>query len=193
MLWYNLLGRWGSSVSEVTSIHSLAQTVSAGTVLFEEGTSGGGMVILLAGRLDVYRDGTKVGEITEPGSYVGESTILTGRNRSATVVAESSATIIRLSSKQAVAFLAAKEAEGKAVQNLTDRLLEANDQLVERVGRITEQKEAMTELLQGLRTVYSEMDAADASPDAYYESMRTLRRLINTYGTGRFSNGRFQI
>jgi CRP-like cAMP-binding protein len=180
-------------MSEITSIHSLAQTVTAGTVLFEEGTAGGGMVILLSGRLEVYRGGTKVGEVTDPGSYVGESTVLTGNQRSATVIAESSATIIKLSSKQAIAFLAAKGAEDKVLHNLTDRLHDVNDQLVDKTERIANHKEAMTELMTGLRTLYSEMDKADPSPDAYYEAMRTLRRLINTYGTGRFTTGRFQI
>ena len=180
-------------MSEITSIHSLAQTVTAGTVLFEEGTAGGGMVILLAGRLDVYLGGTKVGEITDPGSYVGESTVLTGNQRTATVIAESSATIIRLSSKQAIAFLAAKGAEDKVVHNLANRLKDANDQLVDKSERLTSQKEGMTELLAGLREMYTEMDRAGPSSEAYYETMRTLRRLINTYGTGRFSNGRFQI
>ena len=180
-------------MSEITSIHSLAQTVTAGAVLFEEGTVGGGMVILLSGRLDVYRDGTKVGSITEPGSYVGESTVLTGNHRSATVVAESSATIIKLSANQASAFLQEKATEDKAVRNLVERLETANEQLVEKQGRLEEHRQSMTELLEAMRTLYTEMDRADQSPDAYYESMRSLRRLINTYGTGRLSKGRVQI
>ena len=180
-------------MTEITSIHTLAQTVTAGTVLFEEGTAGGGMVILLSGHLDVYLGGTKIGEITEPGSYVGEATVLTGNQRSATVTAGSSATIIRLSLKQATAFLAAKDAEDKVLQNLANRLQSANDQLVEKSETLGEHREAMTELLNGLRVLYTDMDRADASSDAYYEAMRSLRRLINTYGTGSFSEGRFQI
>ena len=119
---------WRQAVSEVKSIHSLAQTVAAGEVLFEEGTEGGGMIILLSGRLDVYRGGIKIASITEPGSYVGESTILTGNQRSATVVAESSATIIQLSAPQAAAFLQGKETEGKALRNLAERLESTNAQ-----------------------------------------------------------------
>jgi len=184
---------WVQSMSEVTSIHSLAQTVNAGSVLFEEGTAGGGMIILLSGRLEVYRGGTKVGTITEPGSYVGESTVLTGNHRSATVVAESSATIIRLSAPQAVAFLQEREMEGKALRNLAERLETANNQLVEKQEKLGEHRESMTELLNSLRMLYTEMDKADASPDSYYEAMRNLRRLINTFGTGRLTKGRIQI
>lgn len=180
-------------MSEVTSIHSLAQTVNAGSVLFEEGTVGGGMIILLSGRLEVYRGGIKIASITEPGSYVGESTVLTGNQRSATIVAESSATVIRLSEPQAVAFLQEREMEGKALRNLADRLETANNQLVEKQEKLGEHRESTTELLNSLRTLYTEMDRADASPEAYYEAMRNLRRLINTFGTGRLTKGRIQI
>jgi len=180
-------------MSEIKSIHSLAQTVPAGTILFEEGTAGGGMIILLSGRLEVSRGGTKVGSITEPGAYVGESTVLTGNERSATVTAETSATIVRLSSAQASTFLQEKATEEKVVQNLATRLDTANDLLVEKQERLGTQKEAMTELLTALRTLYRDMDSADPTSEAYYESMRSLRRLINTYGTGRFSKGRIQI
>ena len=87
-------------MSQFESIHALAKTVPAGTVLFQEGTAGGGIIVLLAGRLKVLKGEHHVGTITEPGSYVGESTFVTGRMRSATVVAENSATIIRLSAQQ---------------------------------------------------------------------------------------------
>ena len=180
-------------MSEIKSIHSLAQTVPAGTILFEEGTAGGGMIILLSGRLEVSRGGTKVGSITEPGAYVGESTVLTGNERSATVTAETSATIVRLSSAQANAFLQEKATEEKVVQNLATRLDTANDLLVEKQERLGTQKEAMTELLTAMRTLYRDMDSADATSEAYSESMRNLRRLINTDGTGRFTKGRIQI
>ena len=49
------------------------------------------------------------------------------------------------------------------------------------------------EMLQALRTLYIEMEKADASRDAYYEAMRALRRLVNTYGTGRYTKTRILI
>ena len=135
-----------SIMSEITSIHSLAQTVAAGSILFEEGTFGGGMVILLSGRLAVYRDGHKAATITEPGTYVGEATVLTGKHRSATVVADSSSTIIKLSSNQAGAFLQANAAENKVVKNMAERLQDANQQIVEKQSRLAGHRDAMTEL-----------------------------------------------
>ena len=76
---------------------------------------------------------------------------------------------------------------------MATRLDTANDLLVEKQERLGTQKEAMTELLTAMRTLYRDMDSADATSEAYYESMRNLRRLINTYGTGRFTKGRIQI
>ena len=174
----------------VNSIHSLAQTVSAGTVLFEEGTRGGGMIILLSGRLNVLKGGHKVGTISEAGAYVGEATVLTGKNRSATVVADSSSTIIRLSSIQAEAFLDAKGAGKKVVRNMAERLERAHDQIAGSQDKITGQVDAMTELLGGLRALYDDMKELEATAESMNEVRRKVRRLINTYGTGEFSKNR---
>ena len=52
----------------VTLVYTFASAdVEPGTVLFEEGTAGGGIVVLLAGRLIVTKKGHTVGQITEPG------------------------------------------------------------------------------------------------------------------------------
>ncbi len=180
-------------MKEFSSIHSLAQTISAGTTVFEEGTVGGGMVILLTGVLDVYRNGTKVGSISEPGSYVGEATVLTGKSRSATVVAESSATIIRLSGKQALAFLDSTGIDEKVVRNMSERLESANDQLVEKTEKIGTQREAMTEVLETLKGLYIELDQGHRDAAALENAMKQIRLLVNNFGSGRFSKGRIQV
>ena len=180
-------------MKEFSSIHSLAQTLSAGTTVFEEGTIGGGMIILLTGALDVYRGGTKVGSINEPGSYVGEATVLTGKSRSATVVAESSATIIRLSAKQALAFLDSTGTEEKVVRNMSERLESANDQLVEKTEKIGSYREAMTEVLETLKTTYIELDQSSRDAAALENAMKQIRLVINNFGSGRFTKGRIQI
>ena len=60
----------------------------------EEGTAGGGIIVLLSGRLTVKRKPAKL-ESSQNGLLAGESTFVTGKLRSAAVVAENSATIIR--------------------------------------------------------------------------------------------------
>lgn len=175
-------------MTDVKSIHSLATTIESGTVLFEEGAPGGGMIILLSGRLSVSVNGQEVAVISEPGAYVGETSVLTGNTRSATVTSSSSATIIRLSKKQASVFLQAEAAEGKVVENLSKRLGNTNYTLTENKIRLKEVSDGLYGLLDSLRTLYREMDAADASGESYHEAMRVLRRLINEYGTAKLTD-----
>ena len=175
-------------MTDVKSIHSLAQTVESGTVLFEEGAPGGGMIILLSGRLSVSVRGQEVAVISEPGAYVGETSVLTGNARSATVTASSSATIIRLSKKQASVFLQAEAAEGKVVENLSKRLGKTNDTLTENLSRLHEVSQGLYQLLRALKSLYQQMDEAEASSESYHEAMRVLRRLINEYGSAKLTD-----
>jgi CRP/FNR family transcriptional regulator, cyclic AMP receptor protein len=58
--------------------------VSAGTVLFKQGTSNGQVYVLARGRIEVVRDETQVAVLDEPGSLVGEMSILLGVPHTAT-------------------------------------------------------------------------------------------------------------
>lgn len=174
-------------MTDVKSIHSLAQTVEADTVLFEEGAPGGGMIILLSGRLRVSVKGQQVALISEAGSYVGETSVLTGNNRSATVSAESSVTFIRLSKTQAQVFLQAEAAEGKVVENLSKRLTRTNDTLTNNLTRLDEVGDGLYQVLIKLKELYRQMDAADPTTESYHETMRVLRRLINDYGSAKLT------
>lgn len=180
----------GEAMTE-RSLHSLARTVKAGTTILEEGTAGGGMIILLAGRLGVYRNSKKVGEITEPGAYVGESSVITGQDRMATIKAETSVTIVRLSARQATAFLGTEAAGKKMVKNIADRLEAVNEKLIEQQSRIDDLKGAMTEVLEAVRAATIELDKqGDTSSVA--ETRKALRALVNRFGTGRYTGRRIQ-
>ena len=122
------------------------------------------MIILLSGRLSVTLRGQQVAVISEAGSYVGETSVLTGNARSATVVADSSATIIRLSKKQAQVFLQAEAAEGKVVENLSKRLGKTNDTLTENLARLRAVSDGLQHVLEELRSLYREMDSAPVLP-----------------------------
>lgn len=174
------------------NLHSLARTVPAGTLILEEGTAGGGMVILLAGRLGVYRNGKKVGEIDEPGSYVGESSVITGADRMATIKAETSVTLVRLSAKQATAFLGTEAAGKKVVRNIADRLEAVNARLVEQQARIDELKGALTEVLEGVRAAAAALEPK-ADTAALADARKALRTLVNKFGTGRYTGRRIQM
>lgn len=173
------------------NLHSLARTVKAGTTILEEGTAGGGMIILLAGRLGVYRNGKKVGEIAEQGAYVGESSVITGQDRMATIKAETSVTLVRLSARQATAFLGTEAAGKKMVKNIADRLEAVNERLIEQQARIDELKTAMADVLAGVKGATIDLDGqTDARSVA--ETRRALRALVNRFGTGRYTARRIQ-
>jgi CRP/FNR family cyclic AMP-dependent transcriptional regulator len=71
--------------------------------LTRAGEQSGELYILQRGRLAVIRDGVKIATITEPGSLIGEMSVLLGIDHSATVKAEID-TEIRVI-EDAVAFL----------------------------------------------------------------------------------------
>jgi len=167
----------------IDSIHALANTVAPGTVLFEEGTAGGGIVVLLSGRLKVLKGGHHVGSITEPGSYVGESTFVTGKLRSATVVAENSATIIRLSAQQSAEFLQTREAETKMIRTVTERLTAANVAIQNHAEQGTKLKEALRAVLEKLVDINGELNQVMDGPEPVREAARSIRVLVNKYGT----------
>ena len=166
-------------MSNVDSIHSLARTVDAGTVLFEEGTTGGGLCILLSGRLDVLKGREKIGTISEPGAYVGESTFVTGKVRNATVIAQTSATIIRLTNQQSAEFLQKPEIEGKLVRTVTARLADANASILEKSKQLRDIEAALAELLTELKSVYEDYKEADDLDAGSVEILRRIRVNVN--------------
>jgi CRP-like cAMP-binding protein len=68
-------------------------TLPAGKRLTTEGAAGQEFVVIVSGTADVYKRGEKVAELG-PADFVGEIALLTGRPRSATVVATSPVTVL---------------------------------------------------------------------------------------------------
>lgn len=69
------------------------QNLKAGEVLVVEGDAGGDLFVLEEGRLAVERDGVKIATITDPGSLIGEMSVLLGKPNTATVRAEKPTTV----------------------------------------------------------------------------------------------------
>lgn len=59
----------------------------AGERLIEEGEARGDMYVLLHGQLKVERDGIEIARLIEPGTLVGEMSVLLGTDHSANVTA----------------------------------------------------------------------------------------------------------
>ena len=64
------------------------RTLADGEVLLVQGEGGGDLFILLSGKLVVVRDGVNIATISQPGTLVGEMSVLLGIRNSATVRAE---------------------------------------------------------------------------------------------------------
>ncbi len=61
------------------------RTLKPGENLLEAGEAGGELYVLQSGRLSVEREGVEIAQITEPGSLIGEMSVLLGVDHSATV------------------------------------------------------------------------------------------------------------
>lgn len=62
-------------------------SLERGEALIETGEALGELYVLVSGRLVVERDGIEIARITEPGTLVGEMSVLLGTDHSATVTA----------------------------------------------------------------------------------------------------------
>lgn len=69
------------------------ETLLPGTHLTTEGTRSGHLYVLESGRLKVTRRGVTLASIAEPGAIVGEMAVLLGTPHSATVIAETEASV----------------------------------------------------------------------------------------------------
>ncbi len=76
-----------SSLLELTA-NRPTRTLAAGEILLVQDEGGGDLFILLSGELSVLRDGVKIATISQPGTVVGEISVLLGTKSTATVQAE---------------------------------------------------------------------------------------------------------
>jgi CRP/FNR family cyclic AMP-dependent transcriptional regulator len=63
------------------------EAIERGDTLIEAGEARGELFVLVSGALKVERDGVEIARITEPGTLVGEMSVLLGTDHSATVTA----------------------------------------------------------------------------------------------------------
>ena len=81
--------------AELREVAAIADEIwlPAGRKLTREGAQGQEFVVLVTGTADVHKRGEKVATLG-PGDFVGEIALLTGRPRSATVVATSAVVVL---------------------------------------------------------------------------------------------------
>lgn len=81
-----------TNILELTAARP-TRTLHADEILIAQGEGGGDLFILLSGELTVLRDGVKIVSLQQPGTLVGEMSVLLGTRNSATVQASRETTV----------------------------------------------------------------------------------------------------
>ncbi len=105
--------------------------VKSGTVLTEQGGAGDAFYLIVEGKADVIKNGTKIANLGA-GDSVGEMALLDGEPRSATVTMSSDGVVLTMPRREFTAVLRdIPRISQKILVALSLRLREANNRLVE--------------------------------------------------------------
>jgi len=117
-------------LEEIINNPALAQyltTFQKGKTIFLEGDPSQDLYILVSGELDVLKGNKKISEILEIGSLFGETSLLLGTRRTATVKAKNEATSICIPKENVASFLHKFPVVAREISKiLAHRLDEAN-------------------------------------------------------------------
>jgi len=130
-----------------------SRTLADGEVLLVQGEGGGDLFILLSGKLVVVRDGVTIASIAQPGTLVGEMSVLLGIRNSATVRAEreSKVRVIRDANK----LLETEPGLAQRVAALVAGRLDATSALLVELAKQNKGKSEQGLLSRILSTIYS--------------------------------------
>jgi CRP-like cAMP-binding protein len=169
-------------MADPRSLPDLEERLEPEVTLFHEGEPSGDLIILLSGRLGVYRGDHRVAEIDTPGAYVGESSALTQHPRTATVRTETPVRLLRVPRAKVPAFLrAAPDVAMKLATSLADRLRETTDHLVEAMERRETVERDLDDLIKALSALYGSLRASGNPEQAYLDALNGLRPLLNRH------------
>lgn len=129
------------------------RTLADGEVLLVQGEGGGDLFILLSGKLVVIRDGVSIATIAQPGTLVGEMSVLLGIRNSATVRAERE-TKVRVI-RDANTLLESEPGLARRVAALVAGRLDATSALLVELAKHNKGKSEQGLLTRILSTLYS--------------------------------------
>jgi CRP-like cAMP-binding protein len=115
-------------------------TLAPGETLIEAGDAGGELYVLEQGRLSVSRDGVEIATISTPGALIGEMSVLLGDTHSASVRAETAATLRVI--EDALPFLERTPLMALHVATLACERLDRTSQLLVELRKEAEGKAA---------------------------------------------------
>src|SRR5690349_3539464 len=135
-------------------------------VLLTQGRGGGDLFILEYGALRVERDGVELATLSEPGTLVGEMSVLLGSHSSATVIAarDSRVRVIR----DAKRYLASDPGLSLAIATLVAGRLDATSALLVEVAADPAGTPAESSLLQRIFSALLLPASRDGQPDVVF-------------------------
>jgi len=128
-----LFGSLGGAIAEQVLAKAARESLKAGEVLFRQGEDGSCAYVVAGGTLDVLVN-TGLGDVhmaeVERNQLVGEIAVFANLSRSATVVARTNATLLRLEREDVLSIIAANPEAGRAIiADLGRRLTMVNQPL----------------------------------------------------------------
>ena len=141
----------GLSVAQTQALVGIADesSVKQGAVLFKEGDRGEALYVVLDGQVEVTKRGASLAKL-DPGSVLGEMSLLDGDTRSATATALSDVKYLIISNARFQKLLGADSVAAlKVVHNLAQvmskRLAMINEKLVDSLGKGGQKKEELAD------------------------------------------------
>lgn len=99
-----------------------------GTVVIREGEMSSSLFILQSGRVGIYKNDLKIAENDEAGTLFGEMSLILGRPRTATVIAETDCVLHKIEGNIDILIRNYPEIAKKLLYNLANSLDKANEE-----------------------------------------------------------------
>lgn len=138
-----------ASLLEITT-NRPTRKLGAGEILLAQGEGGGDLFILTGGALEVVRDGVVLATLDQPGTIIGEMSVLLGTRNSATVRAKSDASVRVI--REALALLDSEPALARRVAALLAGRLDATSALLVEMAKQSAANEPLLARLWGALT-----------------------------------------
>ncbi len=125
-----------NSQTDWGKLQNLQKTFKTGSELITQGTKPKALLVLISGRLSVYRDGICVSQVKKRGEYLGEIAVLLKIPASATVKAETDVVVIEIESTKVESFFHhTPEIAIALARKMADRLVELNSNFSQLVDK----------------------------------------------------------
>ena len=116
----------------------LEKSFKEGEVIFQEGDDGQEIHILLRGSIGIYKEGKRIAVVDQPGTVLGEISVILNEKRSATLKAERPTTVCIIKVTLEELVIVFPEFSGKMLKTLASRLRDTTRDLSQTMLQIAD-------------------------------------------------------